>query len=238
MKIHFSIDDVISVFDWLERNEANSVFEAELFKLVQELYIKHDIKTTLNVMYMNAGRNLSLEDISDRYRAELLSCKDWIRYSFHAYDENADYSRADYKTVMDEYVALEREIKRITGCELSPICRIHRFLGNSEVVQALKECGVKILLTADDDRASYDLTKEEKEYVNNRGCYERLNDGMIFQRTHMRLECMKEQKNFLNNIKSDAFVFFTHEYEIMAGNLSDTIDFLCDALRIGKSNLE
>lgn len=45
---------------------------------------------------------------------------------------------------------------------MSNIVRLHYFHGNADVVRALEEQGVDLLLTADDDRGSYDLRFDEE----------------------------------------------------------------------------
>ena len=48
--IHFSIDDVINCFLWLNKNDAASIFESEILNFARRIHREFDIGTTLNCM--------------------------------------------------------------------------------------------------------------------------------------------------------------------------------------------
>lgn len=210
MKIHFSIDDVLKSFCWLERTNATSIYESFVFSTLKDIHMRYNIPIDVYCMYQ-IGES-SICEVSDRWRTEFEEAGKWLNFGFHAYKEDSNYNNASAKEVERQYKLVEKEIKRITGCkELADTVRLHYFSGNENVTLKLRELGVKALLCADDDRVSYGISqnvlKECGEW------YDPKSD-MIFLRTDFRVENTLELdvesvlKKAQNN---EHIIFFTHE---------------------------
>ena len=108
----------------------------------------------------------------------------------------------------------------------SDISRIHYFAGNRNTVKAVKDAGCRILLTADDDRGSYDLTWNEEISARNK-IYFRPTDTMGFLATDMRLE----------NIEGH-IVIFTHEQYIGDEEIKIKISRILDIFQQRKMQIK
>ena len=82
-------------------------------------------------------------------------------------------------------------------------------------MKAVKDAGCRILLTADDDRGSYDLTWNEEISARNK-IYFRPTDTMGFLATDMRLENIEvyDIRKYAEEYTKGHIVIFTHEQYI------------------------
>lgn len=205
MKIHFSIDDVIGCFLWLTRNDCDSIFESYVFKCAKDLYEMYGIHTTCNCMYSDGINNLS--EVSGRFKTQFQENNEWLKFSFHCYGPDSNYKHANEKVVAEDFQKVIGELERITGGgkSISNIVRLHFFQGSAEVVEYLREQGIEILLTADDERGSYDLCLQEEKELSERGLFRR--NEMTYIRTDFRVE--REQS--IQRYDKETLVLFTHE---------------------------
>lgn len=208
-KVHFSIDDVLHSFLWLERNDKKSIFDADIFSLARWLYETYGINTTYNCFYKSYRG--SLADVSDRYRREIEKSS-FLKFSFHGKDPITDYNNIGYEETIANYKETTDELIRIAGKNaLSNTIRLHYFHGSTDTVHALNDLGVKMLLTADDDRGSYDLEPDEEQLAKV-GVYYRTGSQIGYTSTDIRLERFTEKqlKSYVIN-KAKTIVVFTHE---------------------------
>ncbi len=210
--VHFSIDDIIGCFLWLTRNKCGSIFDSYVFGFSKELYEKYGIHTTCNCMYTDG--HFTLKDVSDRWLSEFRQHSSWLKFAFHCYGPDSDYRESSYDQMEREYRLVAEELMRITGGEISSIVRTHLFSGSRDAVEALADNGVKVLLTADDDRGSYDLYPKDELKARADFC-ETKDKKLIYINTNMRLESIKNVELFINGLEKSnkkRLVLFTHEY--------------------------
>lgn len=207
--ISFSIDDVIESLLWLERTKAKTVFDSHTYAFSRWLYEEYNISTTCNCLYSDGVNNLSM--ISDNFKEEFSAHSDWLKFSFHGWDFEKDYSNVSYEEAFNDIRIVENELIRICGNEsISKVVRTHFFSGNDEAVKAWSDYGVKELLTADDDRQNnYNLSNEEIDELRRHSI---LKNGLLFTKTNIRLERYNEITHPIKTIKyRDRIVVFTHE---------------------------
>lgn len=87
-KIHFSVDDVITSFENLTKNESKykSAFDEPFLKYVKLLHDEFGVKTSLYCFYEKDG--FSLADCTDKFAADFSSSSDWLKFGFHALNSN------------------------------------------------------------------------------------------------------------------------------------------------------
>lgn len=221
--VHFSIDDVLNSLLWLERNDRESVFDAETFQLSKWLYETYGISTTYNCFFKTSKG--SLKDVSERYRREIERAG-FMLFSFHGRDETTDYKHIDFEETQMDFRNTIGELVRIAGrTSLSNIVRLHYFHGNADVVRALEEQGVDLLLTADDDRGSYDLRFDE-ENVARRDIFRRNGCRIGYTATDIRLENYSIDELGSYRPKGKMTVVFTHEKLVMQHETKDKLSVL------------
>ena len=208
-RVHFSIDDVLHSFLWLERNDKESIFDADTFLLAKWLYENYGVNTTYNCFYQS--QRGSLRDVSDKYRKQIEDSI-FLKFSFHGKDDITDYNNVGYGETASDYKQTTAEIIRIAGEDaLSDVVRLHYFHGSAATVRALEDLGVKLLLTADDDRGSYDL-KPDEEQTTMTGIYYKAGCKIGYKSTDIRLERFSvEQLSSYDYDREKTLVVFTHE---------------------------
>ncbi len=230
MKVHFSIDDVLKSFLWLQDNGAASIFEAETFAFAKWLHDSYGLSTTCNCFYAEGER--SLDEVSDQWRAEFEANADWLKFVFHGWEDASRYYDTDYKVAYEECAMTHSQLQRICGKNaLADWTRTHYFSGSAEAVRAWKDCGIKGILTADDDRISCDLTEEELPRLI--GVYTRPADGMRFLQTDIRLERLNMDK--LQEVLAqltDHVVIFTHEKYIHDAVIQEKLDLILKSYEV------
>lgn len=218
--IHFSIDDVIAIFQDITKyqDKYETIFENDILKYLKELHEKYGMKVTLYCFYDFAGFNLS--ECTDKFRDEFEENSDWLKFGFHAYDAES-YQNTDANSLGQYYQLVAKQLKRITGCEeedLSRTVRLDRFTGTEEQIKALyTEYGVDVFLAADDEeRESYYLNDEERQVLNEEDMYK---DGNItFTPTDIRVENIENLDELYMLLEEHStenkLVVFTHEYKL------------------------
>lgn len=96
---------------------------------------------------------------------------------------------------------------------LSNIIRIHRFAGTEKQLEKMKDHGLKGLLTAYDNRGSYDLTSGEEREVINAGFA--VKNGLIYKHTDICLEKLnlkREEWDKCFEMDKRPAEIFTHEF--------------------------
>lgn len=216
-KMQISLDDVKGIFKFLAGNsEVKSIFETNTLGFLRELHQSYGSEFSLLCMYKTPS--FSLEQVSDCYKAEFLDNQDWLHFGFHAWDENSDYREATGEQIAEDYQITMSQISRITGItQFSDTIRLHKFAGSREACRVLKEKGIRCLLSADDERDSYYLSKREMAYVNNEGAYFDKSEGILFCRSLTRLE---KSENPISDIQKcfdkgvQIISVFTHEWQM------------------------
>ena len=213
LKIHFSVDDAIQIFHFLYKYEKsiNSIFECRVLAFAQELHLKYGVKFSFYCYYEND--NVKLPQVSDRFAYEFKANADWLKFGFHSRNSTTNYAVDD--TLYSDYVQTTAELKRIFQGEdnITDMLRLHFFVGINKVdISKMAECGVKALLTADDERKSYylDETWAGKEYYDS-------SNNVKFIPTLVRVE---KSEDIVDVIKrkiasvgdNQILTIFTHEW--------------------------
>ena len=213
-KIIVSIDDTIDIFKDLTKNKATytSIFDNKTLKYFKQLHDEYGLIVTFYVFYSYDHFNLS--QATDKFKHEFIENSDWLKFGFHAYDANADYSLTTYEESKHDYEEVVKQLERVCGKEsISTLIRIHSYKGNIDSIKAMKESkyGITGVYTADDERNSYyldlDIIKQiiENDYIEK--------DKLLWFHTDYRLEKIDKFENILNDIyNNDILTIFTHEW--------------------------
>lgn len=157
----FTIDDNIRFFKELTKESYASLFDHPYPAMLKRLHERFRLKIQLNLFYSCDGFTLS--DMSDSYRSEWDSSSDWLKLSFHSYEETvAPYENADYDTVKRDALAVAREILRFASpASLAKTTTVHYCKTTKDGVRALYDAGVRGLLglygSDSDPTSSYSL---------------------------------------------------------------------------------
>ena len=216
---HISVDDTLTVFQDLTKNNYSSIFEHNTFALMKDLHDKYGMTVSFYCYYsidVNGGFNLS--DVTDKYTQEFSDNASWMKFGFHAADSQA-YQNLEADFELEYYKKTMAELERITGTSecLEYVLRLDRYVANANVVETLRANGVKGLLIADretPDRESYDLSLKERTSCYANDLYTR-NDNFIYSPTDIRLENIENDQKFydlIDEICGEPYVVvFTHE---------------------------
>lgn len=228
ISVHFSVDDVINSLVWLTKSDSVSIFESYTFSFAKYLNEKYGVATTCNLFFRNS--NYNLKDISCKWKDEFKANSKWLKFAFHGYDKDINYKEISYNEAKQHYSMVKKESLRFASVDnWIDICRIHYFAGNRHVIKALEDVGCRVLLTADDDRGSYDLEWNEEIKAREK-IYFRSKDNMGFLATDVRLEKIGKSdiKKYVNQYKKKCIVIFTHEqyigYEDIKIKISQILD--------------
>lgn len=210
-KIHFSVDDVITSFENLTKNESKykSAFDEPFLKYVKLLHDEFGVKTSLYCFYEKDG--FSLADCTDKFAADFSSSSDWLKFGFHALNPNYKFDGGGYKIFV-------KQIERITGSKncIAQTLRLDYFEGGKSSIlnSSYKntEYGIKQLLCADSStRNSYFLDENQKQELNRTEKID--SDGVTFIKTDFRFDDIENFKTlFDENRDEDEIVVFTHEW--------------------------
>lgn len=229
MKIHFSIDDVIGCFLWLTKNNCSTIFDSRIFSFAKNLYDSYGIHTVCNCMYSNGAS--SLQEVSSNYAEEFQKNAHWLKFSFHCFDHNSNYTNTKKEEFIHEYKLVISELTRITGggAALSTDIRLHCFTGNLEIMTYLAESGIKQVFTADDNRISYDLSVSE-ELQAKKDIYVSPLNNLVYTSTDIRLEKDESIEYLLSHINysKNLLVIFTHEIYISNINIHNKLFKICE----------
>ena len=142
----FTIDDNIRFLKELTYGKYDSLFDHPYLAMLKRLHERFRLKIQLNLFYSCDGFTLS--DMSDGYREEWTSVSDWLKLSFHSYEENiAPYENADYDTVRRDALAVSEEILRFaSSSSLAKTTTIHYCKMTADGILALCDAGVRGLL--------------------------------------------------------------------------------------------
>ena len=113
--------------------------------------------------------------------------------------------------------------------KISTIVRTHLFAGNKDAVRAWRDCGVKVLLTADDNRQSYDLTKQE-EMKCKQDVFFKHTTRISYIATDIRVENYLEKSIDIDSLNNKPVIIFTHEWLLNNSDVITTLFRILDSL--------
>jgi len=170
-RYRFTIDDTIHCLREIHQNGYKSLFDDAFLGNLRKLHQKYGTKVALNLFFETSGdeRSLNAEkeyfnlsQFSDRYKSEWRDNADWLRLTFHAKREFPEepYKDVSAETLIDDFVQLEKEIKRFSGEEAYlPATVIHWGTIRPETYKPLAANGVTVL-------SGYFIRRDGNYYVN------------------------------------------------------------------------
>lgn len=230
---HLSFDDTIELFEDLTENEsADSIFDNETLSWFKELHDKYGVIITCFV-YFETDK-FSLDQCTEQFKAEFEENSDWLRFGFHSLNEDTVYG-SNEENIVDDYQKTISVLKKIVGeTAIDNVIRLQMFQGSEDDIIALTSLNdepIVGLLTADDLRNSYGLSKEESEYIYSHD--ELRKDSLTYYSTDLRAEYIENISAKIKDFDTDSWnnqtqdmVVFSHEWQINA-EIKATIEKLC-----------
>ncbi len=212
MNVHLSIDDVITSLKTLHSELPKSVFDIPLFNYIKELHHTYGAVFTLYI-FENDGKEFNVSSVPQKYFGEI-GDESFLKFGYHGYKNVG--SIKDLKLFAREMDTINNTFP---GPLLSKKIRLHRYIADADMVDILKQNGVKELLCRDDKSVelfnappSYGLTEHDMINVGSSGVCK---DGMVYSKTHIQLELFDENSLLrrLSNLKDEKNLsVFTHEF--------------------------
>ena len=204
IQCHVSVDDTDGVFQELCDEKYRSIWQHPFWYNLRKLHEKWGCSFTL---YVFGG----LENKLDLFKKELMikelqECSTWIKAAYHGNDSE------DIVAFQENFCMTKRFLSQLMGEDaIAHIIRLHRFQAAYDVVDYLESQGVKGLLTADDNRLSYDLCEEQVQNLRKEGVVQK--GSMMYLHTDVRLEKWEFLTQYYDWKKRDCkiLVLFTHE---------------------------
>lgn len=228
-KIHFSVDDTFGCFFWLHKNRKSvkGIFDSSTFDFAKKIYENYGVSTSFYCMYSNEKKFLS--DFILEWQEQFQDCKEWMKFGFHCYNEKSNYTTASMERIEGDYLKVIDALFKITGGGMcfTDTLRLHNFSGNTSTVKFLRKNAINRLLCADDNRGSYNLSKNAEMELKQKGFYYDENTGMEYVPTDFRIENMKNINAEIIKIKEshqDVIVVFTHERYLKNPEIRDKIE--------------
>lgn len=180
--VHFSIDDVIGCFRWIYENQPESIFDQFMLGKIHEWYREYGIHCDLYVFEQCDG--FSLDKLQDRYWEELKKECSWLKLAWHG--KQAELS-ADHESCVDSFERTYELIENKAGKgALANMARLHMWAASEKLLDRLYQKDIRILLTSDSDKVSYQLTEQEMQILAEQGCLH--SDRFDYRKTNIRFD--------------------------------------------------
>lgn len=210
--IHFSIDDVLPSLKYFTEHQDtfNSLWELDFYKKLCYFHEEYGLIVTLNLF--DQARGFSIDNVSNTIKNDFMKAKDWLYLSFHGRETEKEFYVSDnIHEFIKSYESVEHFSDYMQGRKLSGIARIHFFEVGKKQIEFLYKKGITTLLTADDNRNSYGLSKEFCNEIRKK--HSLLIDKIKYVHTDLRIENIKNVENEILKIREkDEVVLFTHEW--------------------------
>lgn len=209
-RCHISMDDAGEFFSLIAR-QGKSVHAYRYFRRLRRFHQRFDCRFTLYLF-----DRAEYDELSQNRKAELKECGEWLSYGYHGGENDLKFEDFQIQCRHIREFALSVSDNTAKNA-LAPIVRLHRFAGNARMLAFMETQGVRIFLTADDGRVSYDLTENDVETLNKTGVLEK--ENRKYWKTDVRLEGKGWLKKVLAARKNPSgnVVIFTHEPLLMSG---------------------
>lgn len=230
--IHISFDDVYNCISDISSHNYSSVFDNSFLGDLKHFHDTYGAVFTLNCFNTCSKQpDYDISNMPDTYMEEFSENSDWLKFSFHSEDENANYGSLENTSLGTATGNCEEKIKASynkftsailnatgTANSIDRVARLGFFGGTENNVKALMECeyGITGLLAADDTRISYYLNDTDNNYLlKNYEYYDKNNDIKMFK-SQVRLENVRDNKineqfSLISSIDSNMIEIFTHE---------------------------
>ena len=228
-QIHISLDDVKGIFKALIKGVPDSIFDTRTLGFLRYMHESYNVCFDLFCTFK--CENYSLSEMPGKYKYEFEKNADWLRFGFHCYEETDNYSLVNEEQFRYCFTEFSNEIKRVTGQNnYLKMLRLHGFSGSADVCKVLKESGVDILLTSDDNRCDYYLSSEENRKLHTNLQYFDDSLGIQFYKSCTRLEHSDKTDIDVENYKRlnvDVIPFFTHEWLMDDPKIRERVEKVC-----------
>lgn len=215
-----SFDDTILIFEDIDNNNYDSVFENSILNWYKELHDKYGVVISCYVYYEDKDFNLT--QFSDKYKAEFIANSDWLRFGFHTLNAYKDYKDGE---IINDYTKVVKELERIVGSQtIDNVIRLQMFKGSYEEIKKLSQLNeqpIKGLYTADDNRQSYYLSNDDNYYIYNHDELYDTKTNLYFLSTDFRTEYVNNIDFKLKELSNNSWcnqlgdlVVFSHEWAL------------------------
>ena len=224
-KIHISIDDTIDLFEDLTKNEEKytSIFDNYTLRHCKELHDDYGMVFSFYCFYEKDKFNLSMA--TKKFKEEFINNSEWIKFNYHSYNDKEELNDIDISTFISEYDLFLKDIIKIVGNEsFDKNTRLSFFHGKKEILAYMKSKGTLGFFTADDDRDSYYLSKEQNESLKIKDSIQDDELGIDFIHTDLRLDyCVNPFYALFNLRNASNIEIFTHEWLINLGKADSVL---------------
>lgn len=223
-RYQFSIDDCIFFLRDIAQKKYKSLFDCFLLNMFRELHVKYGARFVLNI-YFTDEEGFELPQFPDQYKAEWQDNFDWLKLSFHAYQNKPDriYEYGWSSRLISDLILVREEIIRFAGEQTYiPPANIHWSIFPPKYFKPLYEQGVRVLTGNFNYRDYWDihyfLDDERCEYISRHKALMDFDSGIIFFKLDFvcnntpndqivpRLESIVADPN-----QSEIMEIFTHE---------------------------
>ena len=206
MNVHLSFDDVHLLFIELQNNNYKSIFQVKFLRTLKYLHSRYNCKFSLYVFYEN--KDFCLDKITSKYANEFSLVSSWLQFNFHSVSPGK--ASIDFETALHNTFNNLQRIAKINT--YTNAVRLHCFSASENELELLKNNNITYLLSADDERISYNLSNNENKKLIEDCRY--VKNGITYIRTNVRLE---NDNYFINlkkaiNNKYDPIIIFSHEW--------------------------
>lgn len=189
--LHFAVDDVIVSFKQLTETNPISIFEIPLFGYLKKMHEKYGVVVSCYCFY-TCG-DFTLSNATRLYKQEFENNSSWLKFSFHGYTGRENYEEQDLKMSQRQFQEVICNLKEIVGpSSLDSFARIHTFQASYDFICFLAQNGdysLKGLLSADDSRISYSLSKCDNAQLKLDGWFQ--SDGLALLKTTQRFDSLR-----------------------------------------------
>lgn len=216
--VHLSLDDVWIALNQLtiNENQLDSIFEVKLFKELRKYNLKYGAKVTLYLYEKNSKADYNINDVTVKFKDEFEKNSSWLKFGFHTIEPDSEFDKIGIEEFKKSIDNVNNAIKNFASEKnISDTLRLNYFRGTQEQLNILKKAGVKNVLCADDNRLSYDLTKEETSKLYELDFIDK--SGIRYYKTDLRLDNISYFKiyNSLSAKKEEeVLVVFIHEWAL------------------------
>lgn len=209
--LHFSVDDVIVSFKQLTEETPCSIFDIPMFGYLRKMHERYGVAVSCYCFYTYEGFTLS--NVTRWYRQEFENNSSWLKFGFHGYTGRENYNEQDLKMSQRQFLEVICNLKEIVGpSSLDSFARIHTFQASHDFVCFLAQneyYSLKGLLSADDSRISYSLSKCNNAKLKLDGWFR--SDGLALLKTTQRFDSLRPS-NMKRLFVGGQVLLFTHEW--------------------------
>lgn len=225
--VRISVDDVIVSLKRIYETHPKSVFDEVLFRNLMRFHVDYDLIFELFVFEECEGFVLS--DLQDVYWEEFARNANWIKFGWHGRNisQKKELDANDISSFERVYRLLTNKLPK--QC-ISEVGCVHRYAGNSGLLENMKERGTGTFYTSHfDNTRSYLLDEKENMELLLNGTLEK--DSVWFLRRDICIDEFKNNKEGLlceYKAKSNRY---PHKYQMVLFFHENEIEYIIDSLK-------